>query len=114
VKVRHKKRVELPHLEVIEETEKHYIVGAHRPGHSVFADVVSKLHYEPVPTETWRDVTGECGLGADEVTLWHEGKGIIARSLGYRIRKVQVCREGGFMDCDKCNMWAFKVEKREP
>jgi hypothetical protein len=85
---------------------------------------------EPIPTETWRDVTAECevhnnGMQIDHFVHGEPGHYGIIRVMGndnqrdgsflpYRIAKVPVCREGGFVDCGKCDMWAFIVEKREP
>jgi hypothetical protein len=86
--------------------------------------------WEVVPTETWRDVTAECevhnnGMQIDHFVHGEPGHYGIIRVMGndnqrdgsflpYRIAKVPVCREGGFVDCGKCDMWAFIVEKREP
>jgi hypothetical protein len=127
VKVRHKLIKEKYELVVVEESPSYYIVvGPQGEG----AIAVEKHCYEPIPTETWRDVTSDCeahnnGTQLDYFVHGEPGHYGIIRVMGndnqrdgsflpYRLRKVSVCREGGFTDCGKCNMFAFIVEKREP
>jgi hypothetical protein len=79
----------------------------------------SENHWEPVPSETWRDVTGECEYlaeGPDHLLgLWH-GRTIVCPPA-YRARKVQASRA---LDDDDLRIgeeevcWHFIIEKREP
>jgi hypothetical protein len=67
---------------------------------------------EPIPTETWRDVTAECEFApmyADGTTgtLWHTpdgGRYNVLKRPEFRLRKVT----DGVLDA------AFIIEKREP
>jgi hypothetical protein len=67
--------------------------------------------YEEVPTETWRDMTGECEI-RDLVEIYHNGLRVVWAN-GYRLRKVQI--QNGWRDeIHPRIIDAFIVEKREP
>ena len=75
-----------------------------------------KEHYEEVPTETWRDVTGEVELMSDQ--HWHHGDwSYMAVPTGYRLRKVDVVftPPGSVFETGKMLeiRHAFIVEKKE-
>lgn len=44
--------------------------------------------YEPVPEETWRDVTAECDMLKDNVRVWHGEDCVIDPRFGYRLKKI--------------------------
>jgi hypothetical protein len=96
---------------LIEESEHFYIccIGGDTPNdHSSF----SKKYYEPVPTETWRDVTDECEFryrvknNTAGYELYVNGAREFFEDV-YRVRKVQLCKHGDYEH-------AFIIEKREP
>jgi hypothetical protein len=74
--------------------------------------------YEPVPTETWRDVTGECEVfRGDDIK---HGDVFVIGEEGYRLRKVQLMQpEGAVVKADGIFGTqflitdAFIVEKRD-
>jgi hypothetical protein len=128
MKVRHKqsRKDAFQYWDVIEESPNFYIVrnGLYKPGEEQRLVLFSKNDYEPVPTETWRDVTGEMKVtdtwpskyghsnaiaDDDDYVLWipatqHE------RVKQYRLRKVRLC-DGSSAPCTE--VYAFIVEKRE-
>jgi hypothetical protein len=67
--------------------------------------------YEPVPTETWRDVTSECefsertDMPLGGYALKHNGTIISLSGSHYRLRKERVTRGHE-------NVYAFIVEKK--
>jgi hypothetical protein len=103
---------------LIEESKNYYVccVGGDTPDET---SSFPKEYYEPVQTETWRDVTGECEYlaeGPDHLQgLWH-GRTIVCPPA-YRARKVQASRaldddDIGRGEEEVC--WHFIIEKREP
>ena len=93
MKVWHKRLSDLPHTqwEVIEKLEPYYICYGREGGPNVALPIQD---YEPVSTDHWQDVTGECYLGG----IW--GREICHNILtdinypinhrDYRLRKVQL------------------------
>jgi hypothetical protein len=64
----------------------------------------------PAPVE-WVDVTEECiPVEKDDVDLFCQRKGPVLRKTGYRLRKVQLYRQGFAVNHPQ---WAFVVERRE-
>lgn len=104
MKVRHKSKLLSNILTVLEESASYYIVVGPQGEGTV---AVEKASWEPIPTETWRDVTAECEVKG--VDLFYHGGLVVAEH--YRLRKVPVFDEGGQ---NLLNRWAFIVEKREP
>lgn len=103
MKVRNKENSNFNH-EVIEESPNYYIVkGAYETA------VVSKTHYEPVPTERWVDVTAACRYAPD--ILYHRSTWIADLLPGYRLRGVSVNIEG--QAGMPFGRQAFIVEKKE-
>jgi hypothetical protein len=116
VRVRHKLKMLTNILTVLEESASYYIVVGPQ-GEGTMA--VEKASWEPIPTETWRDVTGECRyLGASEERhgdcIAHSEANSIASVCrvynGYRLRKVQLMTGTDF---SASRQWAFIIEKRE-
>jgi hypothetical protein len=113
MKVRHKRHLG-PHYEVVEESPSYYVVsdGWKTP---TIERLLPKSDYEPIPTETWRDVTGECEVqeGARGGVRIVHGMFYVEGNGGYRLRKVRI-KEGQVDDNTWINATAFIVEKREP
>jgi hypothetical protein len=123
MRVRHKWGQLPGEHEVLEESENFYILTDYC--------LLRKRDYEPIPTETWRDVTGECEFSCPQdchISLWHSiGAGrydVIARINNgndlYRLRKVQLMqpegatvKEGGIFGTQFLIKEAFIVEKRD-
>jgi hypothetical protein len=89
---------------VLEESDSYYIVKT-----SSNVEAMPKSDWEPVPTETWRDVTAECVVRYCHIE--HDGSDIGSSCYidgpAYRLRKVQLCKHGDYEH-------AFIIEKREP
>lgn len=73
--------------DVIEESPSFYIVK-----HDGVHVMLRKDTYEPVPTERWVDVTGECDLESSPTgyTIYHLGMRLNWDK--YRVLKVDSCR----------------------
>ena len=112
MKVRHK--INGNEFFVTEESLSFYICQSSVCDH--FA--ASKMHYEPVPTETWQDVTSGCDGGKSiEYAITHEGKQIGLPKNEYRLVKEQVFKSirgglGSVLFADQSQpVWAFRVER---
>jgi hypothetical protein len=116
VRIRHK-RDESGTFPVIDESQLFYVVGDGELGDS-YTHALPKADWEPVPTETWRDVTGECDMVDQPAKdcypysqiFEHEGRGFLKVGKGYRLRKVDLNHGIERVGRD----YAFIVEKREP
>jgi hypothetical protein len=124
MKVRHYTRSDLPILHVIEETPNYYIVEAHRPDHEIYADVVDKLNYRPVPEPRWEDVTEECATNSSNELLhaYPDGhttyvKVVTDRDNAGRYRLRKVTFPSTYRDKHKCyspntDTEAFIIERQ--
>jgi hypothetical protein len=129
MKVRHKqsRKDAFQYWDVIEESQNFYIVrnGLYKPGEEQRLVLFSKNDYEPVPTETWRDVTGECNITHDKWPPEKQfGEGIAHNGMvlyepthwvpqdGYRLRKVHLLKHVYPGGC-QTGQDAFIIEKKE-
>jgi hypothetical protein len=123
MKVRHKGTVakhgdKAADYDVLEESPSYYIVRWDHAPEGMPPHFVSKADYEPVPTETWRDVSSDCDYTEAGWQISKSNNGYFNWPHipdGYRLRKVKVNR--GFVPEEGCVMngdYAFIVEKREP
>lgn len=95
---------------VVEDSPTFYIghieVG---DGCPVELKLLRKSEYEPIPTETWRDVTSDCDYTEAGWQISKSNNGYFNWPCipdGYRLRKVHFHEMTG-------NDYAFKVEKRD-
>ena len=90
--------------DVIEESARFYIARSVGNAEPV---VLKKKDYEPVPTETWRDVTGGCSADYINDEGWHfsENGKYVWPGGGYRLRKVQFH--------NRIDAWGFIIERKE-
>ena len=82
-----------------------------------------KSSWEPVPTETWRDVTAECEWDGN-YTIAHRnghkmlGDVVVAAANGYRLRKVQLYDKKGHDTVHHIDFYesvdAFIIERKDP
>jgi hypothetical protein len=109
MKVRHKRGHEV--YEVVDQSPRYYVGQNYSlSGSATFA--LPKSDYEPLPTETWRDVTEEIGE-SEHYTLWHGGHLVLNVEKGYRLRKVRLCWRESLDAHDRGDYQdAFIVEKR--
>jgi hypothetical protein len=115
MKVRHKQNIcSVPTTiyDVLEESAHFYIVYQGVGAGQMLMHALPKADYEPVPTETWRDVTAECEwdgrdmfCGLNFIVAKHD-----ASSDRYRLRKVVI--ETGAQG-EPPYRYAFIVQKRE-
>lgn len=103
MKVRRKCNVDGSHMvyDILEESPSYYIVRD-------YPQLLSKTDYEPVPEETWRDVTAECSEKANSKWL-HDGDLVMfPYQPNYRLRKVDIRS----YDDPYHPKWAFIVERK--
>lgn len=111
MKVRHKVHHSNQHT-VLEESSSYYICDL-APQPPSCHTMLSKAEYEPVPTEHWQDVTGECEVGDAGIFVKHRRDVPVritpaGEDIGYRLRKVQV-NLNHYRDEQQC---AFLVERK--
>jgi hypothetical protein len=116
--------------EVLEESPRFFLIHWGEEMPLLYTDAWLKADCVIHPTETWRDVTGECEVQPNG-EIWHKHKNgcvtnatyysVFSDPAGYRLRKVQVMQpEGAVVKADgmfgtQCLVTdAFIVEKREP
>jgi hypothetical protein len=97
MKVRNKHESVAKVYTVQAETEKFYVTD--HVGLDGYFIALQKCYYEPVPTETWRDVTGECDTSAAGMWIKHDDLVLYcpchkeSNEGGYRLRKVQLWKQ---------------------
>lgn len=98
-----------PVFEVVEESPNFYIVhGDELTG----LEPVPKRYWEPVPADTWLDITGECVNHNDPSILHQNGAFICELPRGYRFQKVNLLNPGDGLGTYR-GQWAFIVERKE-
>lgn len=125
MKVRHKQHYPGMVWECEGETPNFYVGKLTDSWQST--ELLPKESYEPVPTETWRDISSECveqGAAVRHEYTQEDGQAISMLCTpqgGYRLRKVQAIILGpdSFIRVQKPGQMlirqdAFIVEKREP
>ena len=96
--------------EVFQESPSHYLVYLPNTESDSPLYAYPKTTFEPVPTDRWQDVTGECSVKLDgpvmQRGLYHDGRQL--DSDIYRLRKVQMWEELQ----RSTKEWAFLVERK--
>lgn len=99
MKVRHKQHPDVI-VELDANTREQWLAG------------LPKAEWEPVPTDHWQDVTGECEVEWDGAKLRYPDGRENELPLNYRLRKVQFEWFHGVPLGDAQAGWAFIVERK--
>ena len=112
MKVRHKDKHYIVG-EVFQESPSHYLVYLPNTESDSPLYAYPKTTFEPVPTDRWQDVTGECEVvegvsGQQYVNHGDHHFGVVNYTPYYRLRKVQMWEELQ----RSTEEWAFRVERK--